>query len=90
MSLENLRSKIDKVDEKIINLLWIRFSCVKEVAMFKKVNNINAFQSKRWKEVLEKRKYQGKANSLDEEMIIEIWETIHKFALKLENEIINN
>ncbi len=89
MELENLRCEIDKIDKEIIELLWKRFVLVNNVAEYKKTNNLAPFQASRWQNMLDERIRLGKQTSLPEELIVEIWEAIHKHALNLEASIIN-
>lgn len=89
MNLEQLRDHIDQIDYQIIENINTRFQLVSEVAKFKKENNIEALQKGRWQEVLNSRKTVAKDLWIEEDMIEEIWEIFHKYALKLESKIIN-
>ena len=53
-NLSEIREKIDKIDKEIVELIEKRLEIVKEVALYKKENNMKVFDSKREKEVLEK------------------------------------
>ena len=54
MNLEEIRKKIDVLDENITNLLVERMEITKQVAEFKKENNLPVFQPEREQKVLEK------------------------------------
>ena len=90
MDLENFRNQLDSLDSELIATLAKRFKVIHEVGEYKKENKINSFQPWRWQEVLNSRKAQARDLWVDPEMIEEIWNIIHKFALKKENSILNN
>lgn len=54
MNLEEIRKKIDFLDENITKLLVERMEITKQVAEFKKENNLPIFQPEREQKVLEK------------------------------------
>lgn len=81
--LTNLRTKIDKVDKKILQLLSERVRLVGQIAVEKKKSNLSPYDSKRWHELIESRKIVAKTMGLDQKMVVELWEEIHKNALKL-------
>lgn len=82
--LEIFRTEIDEVDKKLIECLWDRFKLIKKVWIYKKKNNIKPLQLKRWQEVLESRKIYAKNLWMDENMIEDFWNLIHKYSLDLE------
>ncbi len=90
MELTRLRNEIDLVDTEIIILLQKRFEVIDRIAEYKKLNSIEVVQSWRWQELLEERKKLASKLDLDENMIEEIWNIIHKYAILEEKEIINN
>jgi chorismate mutase/prephenate dehydratase len=53
-SLEDLRAKINKIDEKFVELLDERADLVKDIGDYKKANNIAVYQPEREKEVKER------------------------------------
>ena len=52
--LDELRKIIDECDREIVAAIEKRFNAVKEVVEYKKQNNLEVFQPKREKEVLDK------------------------------------
>lgn len=82
--LEQYRMQIDIIDEEILRLLSERFSIVEQIWIYKKENNMEIVQNSRWKELLEKRVNLWVSYNLSEEFIIQVWEEIHKEAIKKE------
>ena len=54
LDLEEIRSKIDQIDRKLIELIEERLEIVREVALYKKENNMKIFDRKREEEVIDK------------------------------------
>mgnify|MGYP002624485732 CR=1 FL=1 len=52
--LSDIRWKINLCDEKLISLIKERFSYSKEVALYKKENNLPIFDAKREEELIKK------------------------------------
>ncbi|EKE26164.1 MAG: Phospho-2-dehydro-3-deoxyheptonate aldolase/chorismate mutase [uncultured bacterium (gcode 4)] len=90
MDINILRSQIDIFDNEIIETLAKRFKMIEEIAQFKKENNLNSLQPWRWQELIDSRKKQATDLWIDPEMIEEIWNIIHKFALKKQDLILKN
>ncbi|MDD2486811.1 MAG: chorismate mutase [Candidatus Gracilibacteria bacterium] len=90
MDLTEIRPQIDSIDSQLVELLAKRFDLVEKVAIYKKENSINSLQPGRWQEILDTRKEQAEGLGIDPEMIEEIWNIIHKFALKMQNSILEN
>jgi len=82
--LKELRNQIDTIDKEIIYLLSRRFNLVKSIWDIKKENNIKPFQPWRCKEVNEKLKENCLEFWVSQELVIDIWNLIHKESLKIE------
>ena len=54
LDLEEIRSRIDQIDRKLIELIEERLEIVREVALYKKENNMKIFDRKREEEVVDK------------------------------------
>lgn len=53
MELSDLRNKIDKIDEQILSLFIERMDVCRDVAEFKRVNNLPVMQGNREEQLLE-------------------------------------
>ena len=82
--LEVLRQKIFEVDKKLIGVIKERDEFVKEVGELKKEKGIPPLDMVQWQKVLTTRKEIGKELGVDENIIEEVWNTLHKIALNLE------
>ncbi len=82
--LEKLRKQIDEIDQNIINLIAQRMDIVKFIGEYKKKNNLAPLQLKRWHQILKSRKNQANKLNINPQLIENIWNNIHKEALKIE------
>ena len=87
IELKNLRGLIDELDEQMVEFLNSRTDLVKKIADFKFKNNITIFQLERWYEILKLRKQQANKLGLDNKMIIDIFEVIHKYSIITQTKI---
>ena len=53
LDLNNLRNKINEIDDNIVEFLLERFAVVKDVAEYKKANGLEILQKNREEEVLQ-------------------------------------
>lgn len=86
--LELLRSNIDEVDSKLLEVVLQRTNLVKEIGRFKKENNVTILQIERWFEILKSR--QNWAKNLNPKMVEELFELIHKHSVLIQSKIMNN
>jgi len=54
-NLDSLRNKIDRIDEKILNLIKKRLDLAKEIGRYKKESKLPLKDTKREKEILDKK-----------------------------------
>lgn len=87
--LKKYRTKIDEIDQQIIELLAERFTSVKKIGELKKISQLEVVQNDRWQKVLENVRNLAEKYNLSEQFLVKIWEEIHQEAIKLEKEIVN-
>lgn len=85
--LLEFRNKIDLLDNKIIELLSDRKKIVKTIANFKNKNKLTIFQIERWFEILRTRRSIANNHALDDQMVSEIFELIHKYSILTQTKI---
>ncbi len=88
-ALNNLRAKIDVVDNQIIDLLGKRMETVAGIGELKKNKNVAVLQSKRWNEILGKMVLEGEEHGLSEEFILRMFKAIHQESINHQEKIIN-
>jgi chorismate mutase len=79
--LEVLRGEIDEVDQQLLHLIAKRQELSKAIGPVKYENQATIFQMKRWFKVLENRKLQGHELKLNEELVHELFQLLHKYSI---------
>jgi chorismate mutase len=88
-SLDDLRSIIDKLDEDLLAIIYERMQYAEKIGLFKKENNITIFQPERWNEIIETRTQSATEKNLSPDIIVKIFELIHKESIRKQTEIMN-
>ncbi len=89
LTLAELRDKIDKLDDRLINLLDERMKVVEQIGNYKKINNITILQNKRWDDMLRSRLILGERKGLSEDIINKIFRAIHQESINKQTRIMN-
>lgn len=82
--LEQLRSRIDQLDEELLQTLKKRIQAVEEIGDVKNENQVTIFQMKRWFSILENRKDLALKLNLDPEIVHELFQAIHKYSIDVQ------
>jgi chorismate mutase len=88
--LENMRSKIDNFDNKIIEILGKRMQEADKIGLLKKEKNVAVLQNQRWNEIQQKMQIDGQKIGLSEEFILKLFQAIHQESIGHQMRIINN
>ena len=89
LTMAELRDQIDKLDDRIINLLEERMAVSEKIGMHKKDNNITILQTKRWDDMLKTRLNLGTRKGLSEEFIIKLFRSIHQESINHQTSVMN-
>ncbi len=89
LTLAVMRDQIDKIDDKIINLLKERMLVSENIGDYKKENNITILQTKRWDDMLKNRLALGTRKGLSEEFIIKLFRSIHQESINHQTNVMN-
>jgi len=89
LTLAELRDQIDKLDDRIINILEERMGVSEKIGTYKKDNNITILQTKRWDDMLKTRLNLGNRKGLSEEFIIKLFRSIHQESINHQTNVMN-
>lgn len=89
MELEDIRKKLDAIDSRFLDLLAERQSHMKDVAVYKKANNMPLTQPEREKAILAMRMEQAEKLGLNSEFVKEIFMKIFEESKKIQAKINN-
>jgi chorismate mutase len=79
--LNDLREKIDILDEELLEIIEKRMELSRKVGEYKKSRKIPLFQKSRWDELLIRRIHAGIRKGLNEHFIRQIFDTIHSESI---------
>lgn len=88
-NIDELRAKIDMIDNDLLDLLANRMKVSDEIGVYKKQNNITILQPGRWDEILAKVFEKGKLKGLDNEFLEKIFKAIHQASIDRQTKIMN-
>ncbi len=79
--LEDLRDRIDEIDDDIIDTLAKRMQVARLIGSYKNENNMAILQPERWKEILETRTQSGTEKKLTRDFILKLYSLIHQESI---------
>ena len=87
--LENLRLKIDDLDDKLVDILSKRMKIVDEIGNLKKEHNVSVLQNERWQSIINRMKSEENQKGLTEDFILQLFKLVHQESISHQNKIIN-
>ena len=88
-NIDELRARIDVIDNDLLDLLASRMKVSDEIGVYKKQNNITILQPGRWDEILVKVFEKGELKGLDNEFLEKIFKAIHQASIDRQTKIMN-
>lgn len=88
-NIDQLRAKIDIIDENILYALGSRMKISRQIGEYKKSNNVAILQTSRWDAVLAKVVAKGKEYGLSEEFVKNVFDAIHEASVEIQNQVIS-
>ena len=89
-NIDQLRAKIDVIDENLLYTLGTRMQISRKIGEYKKNNNIAIIQTSRWDAILDKVVEKGKEHGLSEKFLMDLFNAIHEASVDVQNEIISD
>ncbi|GIM52865.1 cytochrome c4 [Capnocytophaga cynodegmi] len=86
--LSELRSKIDVLDDQLLDLLKKRMTASDNIGKLKKEKNVAVLQNSRWYALLGKMILEGQQRGLSEEFITHLFKAIHQESINRQERII--
>lgn len=85
--LEELRDRMDSLDERILIMMAERMSVAREIGQYKKENNMTILQVQRWNEILQSRSQSGELKELSTDFVVRLYELIHEESIRQQTEV---
>ena len=87
--LIKLRKEIDTIDDELTKLISKRFKVTKKVGKLKSQTKESVHQEDRWNQILTGLSLKADKLNIDKQMLIDIWDIIHKYSKSQQQEITN-
>ena len=88
-NIDQLRAKIDILDETLLYTLSSRMKVSRQIGEYKRDNNIAILQTSRWDSLLAKVVAKGKEYGLPQGFIEDVFNAIHEASVEVQNEVIS-
>jgi len=88
--LDSLRGRIDTLDTELMEILSARNEIVKQIALYKKTNNVMALQIDRWTKMMNERLDIAGKLDLDATFIKTLFQLVHEDSVRMQTEVIDN
>ncbi len=80
-TLHDLRARVDRIDDYIIELLCERMGISEEIGIFKKNEHLAVHQAERWAQIVTRALEKGKTGGLTEEFILKMFQQVHNESI---------
>lgn len=87
--LQQLRSRIDEIDEELIRVLKKRGQVIEKIGAYKKEHGITIFQLARWQEILRTRAQWAEEAGLSRTHVEKLCQLLHEESIRLQNLVMN-
>ncbi|MEM1124298.1 MAG: chorismate mutase, partial [Bacteroidota bacterium] len=88
--IDDLRSKIDNLDNDLLELYGKRMKLAEAIGKYKKKNNIAILQSSRWNEILEQSMAKGRERGLSDGFVTQVLTAIHQESINHQTKVMNS
>ncbi len=80
--LSELRARVDRIDDYIIELMGERMGISEEIGKFKKEHRLAIHQASRWSHIVGRALQKGKNTNLSEDFILKVFQQIHNESIR--------
>ncbi|KGO95231.1 bifunctional 3-deoxy-7-phosphoheptulonate synthase/chorismate mutase type II [Flavobacterium enshiense] len=85
--MNKLRTQIDDLDAKLLEILGKRMKIAEKIGTLKKEKNVAILQSSRWHEILGKMVLEGEEKGLSEEFVLKLFKAIHQESISHQEKV---
>jgi chorismate mutase len=89
-TLEDLRDKIDELDNNLITMLGTRMEMARAIGACKKQNGVTILQNSRWNEIVQERTKQGMKKQLTADFMMKLFEIIHQESIHHQKQVMQD
>ncbi|WP_462279741.1 chorismate mutase [Salinivirga cyanobacteriivorans] len=88
-TLEDLRFRIDKLDNELLDIIQKRMILATEIGHYKKQNNMTILQQSRWEDILGTNIKKGEKRELSSGFIMKMFKAIHQESINKQTRVMN-
>ena len=88
-NIDQLRAKIDIIDESLLYTFASRMKISREIGEYKKNNKIAILQTSRWDAIIARMVEKGESYGLPKGFIEDVFNAIHEASVEIQNEVIS-
>lgn len=88
--LDELRSQIDELDEKLLQIIAQRMNSARSIGQYKKTAGLAPLDTERWQSLLEAQLLKAESLNLSHAFITKLYELIHEYSLEIEANILQD
>ena len=88
-NIDQLRAKIDILDENLLYTLGARMQVSRKIGEYKKSHNVAILQTSRWDSLLTKVVDKGREYGLPQGFLEDVFTAIHEASVEVQNEVIS-
>lgn len=86
-SLHDLRARIDRIDDYIIELLGERMGISEKIGQVKKQNDLAIHQSDRWADIVNRAVEKGRTGGLTDEFMLKMFQQVHNESIRHQTKV---
>ena len=87
-SLHELRARIDKIDDELLELLARRMAVARDIGLYKKEHAMPVFQAQRYEALLARRAEQAAEAGMDRQFMRAVLQAIHEESIRQQMQVI--
>ena len=87
-NIEQLRARIDVIDENLLELIKARMAISREIGQYKRDHNIAILQMKRWDSLIDNMVRKGCEDGLEERFLRSLFNDIHEESVRVQNNVL--
>jgi chorismate mutase len=88
--LNELRAKIDRIDDYIIELLAERMGISEAIGSYKREHHLAIHQAERWSQIVKRALQKGTTGGLTEDFILKLFQQIHNESIRHQTKVMSN
>lgn len=89
IQLQDLRLRIDQLDDQMLDLLSQRMRVSQQIGELKALNGVTILQAKRWDDILRRVQLDADRLGLSEEFLVKVLDAIHIESIAHQNKVMN-